>query len=61
MIALEGRDADEESDASIDNFEEYYTEYTNGYTSSDGSRYSADIYDELGSDYDGYEARDVHF
>lgn len=64
MIALGGREADEESAYSgySDDLEEYYSEYTNGDgNSSDGSRYSADIYDELGSEYEGYDARDMHF
>lgn len=53
---------DEESDVYSDDLEEYYSEYTNGDgNSSDGSRYSADIYDELGSEYEGYDARDMHF
>lgn len=61
MIALGGREADEESYAYSDDLEEYYSEYTNGDASSDGSRYSADVYDELGSGYEVYEARDMHF
>lgn len=62
MIALGGREVDEESDVYSDDLEEYYSEYTNGDgNSSDGSRYSADIYDELGSEYEGYDARDMHF
>lgn len=62
MIALGAREVDEESDVYSDDLEEYYSEYTNGDgNSSDGSRYSADMYDELGSEYEGYDARDMHF
>ncbi|KAH8417557.1 hypothetical protein KR222_001863 [Zaprionus bogoriensis] len=68
LIVQGGRDIDEESDVYSDDLEEYFSEYTNGDgNSSDGSRFSGDNYDDLGSEYeadndlDAYYARDMHF
>jgi len=45
--------ADEESDTYSDDLEEYNSEYTNGDdNSSEASRLSLGIYDDLGSEYD---------
>ncbi|XP_064550821.1 uncharacterized protein LOC135436969 [Drosophila montana] len=59
---------EEESDVYTDDLEEYNSEYTNGDgNSSDTSRYSADIDDDLGSEYDvendldAYYASEIHF
>ncbi|TDG49793.1 hypothetical protein AWZ03_003781 [Drosophila navojoa] len=57
---------EEESDVYTDDLEEYNSEYTIG-DGSDTSRYSVDVYDELGSEYglendlDAYSASDMHF
>lgn len=59
---------EEESDVYTDDLEEYNSEYTIGDdNSSESSRYSVDVYDELGSEYglendfDAYSASDMHF
>ncbi|EDW58368.1 uncharacterized protein [Drosophila virilis] len=59
---------EEESDVYTDDLEEYNSEYTNGDgNSSDTSRYSVDIDDDLGSEYDvendldAYYASEIHF
>ncbi|XP_017859678.1 PREDICTED: uncharacterized protein LOC108611499 [Drosophila arizonae] len=68
QVARGANAMEEESDVYTDDLEEYNSEYTIGDdNSSDSSRYSVDVYDELGSEYglendlDAYSASDMHF